>query len=213
MTGQSLAFLSVFAVVAVIDWWAVLTERVEVENVAKPLVMIVLVAMVLGAAPAGVAAAMAVVVALVLSLIGDVLLLPRVDRFVEGLAAFLAAHVAYVVALAAGFDLSASRGVIGLALMIGIGATVGRRIVSGAGARDRRLVLPVAAYVAVIGMMAATAVATGELVAIVGAVLFVVSDAVLGWNRFVARLARGRIIVMSTYHLGQAGLALAVVAA
>ena len=143
-------------------------------------------------------------VALGLSLVGDVaLMLPR-DRFIAGLGAFLLAHVAYIGGLIA-------RGVDGAGLAVGFAlaglaiATLGRRIIGSAPADLRP---PVAAYVVVISAMMATGIATGEPWIIVGALLFYVSDALIGWTRFVADFRYGRLAVMTTYHLGQAGLVL-----
>jgi uncharacterized membrane protein YhhN len=42
----------------------------------------------------------------------------------------------------------------------------------------------------------------------IGAVLFYTSDSLLGYDRFVRRLAHGQFWVMVTYHLGQAGIVL-----
>ena len=44
--------------------------------------------------------------------------------------------------------------------------------------------------------------------AMMGATLFFVSDALLGWNRFVRPLRWAPVGIMTTYHLGQAGLVL-----
>ena len=52
-------------------------------------------------------------------------------------------------------------------------------------------------------VMAALGVSLGRPVLGAGALLFLVSDAVLGWDRFVARQAWARVVVMTTYHLGQ----------
>ena len=38
--------------------------------------------------------------------------------------------------------------------------------------------------------------------------LFFISDTLLAWNRFVAPIRHQRVLIMSTYHLGQMGLAL-----
>ena len=45
-----------------------------------------------------------------------------------------------------------------------------------------------------------------------GALLFYVSDATLGWNRFVAPSRGAQVAVMVTYHLAQAGLVLSLLA-
>ena len=47
--------------------------------------------------------------------------------------------------------------------------------------------------------------------AVVGAGLFYVSDALIAWNRFVAETRHGRVAIMVTYHLAQMGLVLSLV--
>ena len=47
--------------------------------------------------------------------------------------------------------------------------------------------------------------------AVVGAVLFYASDGVIGVSRIVRDFPHSRLVVMSTYHLGQIGLVLALV--
>ncbi len=49
---------------------------------------------------------------------------------------------------------------------------------------------------------------TGSVVAASGAILFALSDAVLGWNRFVKALTHGRLLTHIPYHLGQGLIAL-----
>jgi len=55
----------------------------------------------------------------------------------------------------------------------------------------------------------ASAVASGNRIAAAGAVLFMASDTVLAWNRFVRVLSWSHPVIMVTYHLGQLGLAYA----
>ena len=57
----------------------------------------------------------------------------------------------------------------------------------------------------VIGAMLATALAVGNPLAAVGAVLFVASDSMIAWDRFVGKFAGASVLIMVTYHLGQAG--------
>ena len=92
-----------------------------------------------------------------------------------------------------------------------VGATVGRRVVAGATARDRHLRLPVLAYLAVISLMVACAAAAGNAWAFAGAVAFLVSDSVLGWRQFVSERRWMPVTIMVTYHLGQAGLVVSLV--
>lgn len=50
------------------------------------------------------------------------------------------------------------------------------------------------------------AAGTGLRLAIVGAALFYVSDALIAWNRFVAPVRGGKVAIIVTYHLAQLAL-------
>ena len=76
------------------------------------------------------------------------------------------------------------------------------------GGQHPELTGPVIAYMVVISAMVVTAFGTASAWAIVGALLFYVSDATLATNRFVRPLPQGNLAVMTTYHLGQLGLVL-----
>ena len=196
--GVALAVLAM-----VIDWAAVAGGAARVEAGAKPLVMVGLFVAVGGSDAAGTGTGVAVAIALVFAATGDVLLLPALDRFVPGLLAFVGAHLAYLVAfLDAG--VSPTLLVVGAAVATTLAVGVGRSIVVGAARRDELLGRAVVAYILVLSAMWAVAIAVGAIAATVGATLFVASDAVLGWNRFVAPLPRGRLLTHIPYHVGQA---------
>lgn len=204
------ALIAATLVVAVADWVAVALERRTVEYVLKPLTMAVLIAAAIAADPVVSGPARGWIVAgLVCSLVGDVFLMLE-DHFVEGLAAFLVGHVAYVVAL---WQLGVEwpRFAVGVVLVAVLVAVIGRPIVVGARRRDERLTIPVGAYITVISVMVASAIGTGIWIAVVGAALFYASDAVIGISRFVRDFPHSRLVVMTTYHLGQIGLVLALV--
>ena len=114
--------------------------------------MVLLILAALELDPSSDAARGALVVGLVLSLVGDVLLMVPADLFVPGLGAFLAAHVAYVVAL---WMLGVTAGGLLTGLVIvALGAVlVGGGSCSGARAADAALAAPVTAYLAVISAM------------------------------------------------------------
>lgn len=209
MTAFS-ALIGVTLVVAAADWAAVGTDRRRVEYVLKPLTMVVLIAATIAIPdPLSGPARGWMVAGLVCSLAGDVFLMLE-DHFVEGLASFLVGHVAYVVALwNLGVDMP--RFAAGVVIVVGLMALIGRPIILGARDHDRRLTVPVAAYITVISVMVASAIGTGITVAIVGAILFYASDGVIGWTRFVEGFPQSRLVVMTTYHLGQIGLVLALV--
>jgi len=87
-----------------------------------------------------------------------------------------------------------------------VAAFLGRRILAGVQEIEPRLSTPVSAYIAVIGVMVAAALASGEPFAATGAIVFMASDTLIAWNRFVQPLSWAPVVIMVTYHLGQAGL-------
>ena len=210
MTAVAFLLLSLTAVVAVADWLAVSNNYRFAEYILKPLVMVFLIAVALSLNPSSDFARVMLIIGLVMSMVGDVCLMLPKDMFVAGLGAFLVAHVFYVVALLA-LGISFGGFLFGVILMTVVALVVGRKIVQGAALADKALAGPVAAYMAVISLMVASAIGTGQFFAIAGALLFAASDSVLGWTRFLKDFPRSRMIVMVTYHLGQAGLVLALV--
>jgi uncharacterized membrane protein YhhN len=210
MNPTAFLVLTLTMVVAALDWVAVASDRRRAEYVLKPLTMVGLIGVAATLDTAHPAVQVAVLLALLLSLAGDVfLMLPR-DLFVAGLAAFLGGHLAYVVAMWILGAWSAGL-VVGLVIVLVAVATVGRRILRAARDQEPVLSVPVALYLGVISLMVVSAFGTGAVVVVLGAVLFYASDAVLGWTRFVAEFRRGRLVVMVTYHLGQALLVLGLV--
>lgn len=194
--------------VALADWAAVAQRRGHLEYLLKPLTLLLLV---VAAATADLGAGQAWIVAgLAFGLLGDVaLMLP--DRaegvtdsyFVLGLGSFLLGHVCYVV----GF---VTRGVhplfllAGLLFVGGVAALTLPRVLAGVRrAEDGQLLVAVVAYTVVLAVMVICAIGTGGILTTVGAVLFLGSDTVLAYDRFVTPLARGPLLVIVSYHLAQ----------
>jgi alkenylglycerophosphocholine/alkenylglycerophosphoethanolamine hydrolase len=203
-----MVFLFMAAIAAAcVDWYAVWARRDRIEAVAKPLVMVLLVAAVVAADP--VTAATLVAVALAFSAVGDVLLLPRLDMFVSGLAAFLLAHMVFVAAFVVGTDgASIVPLLLGLGLAMAMFLLLGQQIITAAHEQEPALRWPVAMYVVVLCLMLVGGFSTGSAVAASGAAFFAASDGVLGWNRFVAQLPHGRLATHVPYHVGQMLIAL-----
>jgi uncharacterized membrane protein YhhN len=198
-------------VAALADWAAVHQENRALEYVCKPLTMVLLIAAVLAMDPYDESVRACFAVALVLSLIGDVFLMLPQDLFVQGLAAFLLAHVAYTTGMnVAGIE--ALPFLVGVAVMMVVVALVGRPVLASIRSSEQpALAGPVVAYMFVIAAMAATAIGTTRVLAAAGALLFVSSDALIAWTRFVAEKPWGRLAIIVTYHLGQVLLALSLV--
>ena len=216
MTATAWVLLGLTAVAALVDWTAVGTGRVRLEYVAKPLTTAGLVAVALTIDPVHPSVRTAFVVALVLSLVGDVLLmLPGERWFVPGLGAFLLAHIAYVVGFVIGPGTGAELAV-GALVTVVVAVPLGVRLLRAVRRTSPALAGPVAAYVTVIAVMVACATGWGNAFAVVGAWLFFASDALIGETRFVrpddgAAARWGPLAVIVTYHLGQAGLVLSLV--
>lgn len=200
-------------VVAAVDWMAVRADLRGLEYAAKPLTMVMLLAAVAAMDVDEPAARWCFLAALALSLAGDVfLMLPDRDRwFVFGLGAFLLGHLAYVPGLwlLGVTSLGLVVGVVVVAMAVG---TLGRRILAGVRSDQPALSIPVTAYLVVISLMVVTAFGTGIGVAVTGAALFYASDALIAWTTFIEDQPWGRLAIMVTYHLGQVGLALALIA-
>jgi uncharacterized membrane protein YhhN len=192
--------------VGAVDWWAVLTARKQVERWAKPLTMAPLIAIAAVAGDVDPAARAFLVAGAVLGTVGDVALLEEGERrFLAGLGAFAAGHLAYVVG-AVLIDVRPARAWPGLVTMA---VLLGFRFVSRTlpGAREQggtALFGAVVFYGLVISAMVLSAWATGAWLAGVGASLFAISDWVLGHRRFAGPLPGGRLAVMAPYHVGQA---------
>lgn len=204
--------LAAVAVAAPLDWWSVAVRGRRREWVLKPLVLALLIVAAWSMGASESTAGWWLLAALGLSLAGDVALLSESDpRFIVGLAGFLAAHLAFVVAFAHLGMPRADLGLVGLALVVGMVAVVGRRVVPAARAEGGTVLAgAVAAYMGVIGAMVVAAWATGHLLVALGATVFMVSDAVLALDRFVRARRFGSLAVMVTYHLGQVLIVLGV---
>ena len=203
---------------AVGDWLAVARDRRALEVVCKPATLLALMvaAWLMTRGPHDAWQARFFLPGLGLSLVGDILLMLRRKRlFLAGLGAFLLAHACYII----GFNPTTPPWP-SLAILIpiaGIGALLFRELAQGLRKRGaRKMLTPVAIYSAVLSGMLFSAWATlfrpewtglRQGLAIGGASLFFVSDAMLAWDRFVASFPMARLSIHITYHLGQVALA------
>ena len=148
-----------------------------------------------------------VLLALCLSWLGDVLLIPKGrPYFLLGLVCFLLAHLAFSAAFALSARSFAALLVGGLA-MAACGLVIARWLWPHL---DRRLRPAVAGYVAAISLMVTTA--SGTVVALgpailAGALAFAISDVFVARHRFVVRSLTNKFIGLPLYYLGQLVLA------
>ena len=205
MTQLAWLLLALAAATAVVDWLGVVHHHPRLRWAAKPLVMVWLIAVALALDPVSGAQRAFFVAALSLSLVGDVFLLSSQTRwFLSGLAAFLAAQLAYiggflVGGVHAGLLVYSVPGVALYALVVG-----GLILRSLFRKRDFAFLAPVAVYMLAFSANVALAGASGRLPALAGASLFYLSDSMIGWNRFVRPLPWAELPIIATYHVGQA---------
>ena len=208
MTGAAFLLLALAAAAACGDWLAVHHERKPLEYLCKPLTLVLLVGAALALHADHDAVRTWFVIALVLSLAGDVFLMLPGDLFVLGLGSFLLGHIAYIAGMhVIGTD--AKPLLLGAGLVLALLGLVGRTILRAVrGGPDAAMAGPVMAYMAVISVMVAKAFGTGHPLVIIGASLFYLSDSLIAWNRFCRPIRHGSVAVMVTYHLAQAALVL-----
>lgn len=189
--------------------------------IAKPLATLLIAAMVLRSAglwpatdtpSASRTYARTILLGMVFSCMGDIFLMLPFDAFVPGLIAFLLAHLCYIVAFRAGFR--AGRWLVLAAALLALFAGINLAGLWPLLPNDLRI--PVVVYVAVLALMATLALARawshasttapalqGARWAAIGAILFVISDSVLAWDRFGGGLPAATLCVLSTYYAAQ----------
>lgn len=200
--------LIVTGLIAILDWVAVARGAHRIELIAKPLTLVALIGATVFANTGP--AKPWLVVALVLGLLGDVFLMFSDERasspdgaFMAGLGSFLVGHLAYLVAFTRhglhGWQLLAGALVVG-----GVSALMVPRVLHGARRRGGTAVAgAVGVYAAALGAMTVLGFGTAAVATAIGALLFLVSDTAIAWQRFVHPLLRGPLLIIVTYHLAQ----------
>ena len=138
-------------------------------------------------------------VGLFFCMLGDGLL----QWFVIGLTAFLIGHLFYMAGFLGNWRFSRLRFIM-IAPLALFGFFMGRELIEAL-VRDgnESLIIPVLFYIVVISLMTWSAIMTGNVWAIIGSVLFTVSDAILSWNMFVSDIEYSGILIMTTYYAAQ----------
>lgn len=189
--------------------------------IAKPLTTLLIAAMALRSAGLWPATdtpsanrpyARTILLGMAFSCMGDIFLMLPIDAFVPGLIAFLLAHLCYIIAFRAGFR--AGRALWAAGALLAVFAGINLAGLWPLLPSDLRI--PVVVYVAVLALMATLALARawshastttpalpGARWAAIGAVLFVISDSVLAWDRFGGGLPAATLCVLSTYYAAQ----------
>ncbi len=167
----------------------------------KPLTTILIIAIAAGSGLSS-AYSVAIFIALILSLFGDVFLLFE-TKFIYGLISFLLAHIVYIRAFYSGFS---GLGVYVALPLLAFAVIMMSQLWPNAG----KLKIPVLIYISVILAMVYQAAemylqsrTTAALLVFVGALLFAFSDSVLAINRFKKEFSGAQVLILSSYYLAQ----------
>ena len=178
----------------------------------KPLTLILIISIVLIFQPSEEKYKIFILVGLLFSLIGDVFLIFPERHFTKGLIAFLVGHIFYIFAflIPQGFNFNVW---IFLPIFL-LGVLYLKIILPYAGEKA----LPVIIYIIIIAIMGWTALerfysaqTIGALLAAIGAILFMLSDSILAYNKFRKQFGSAELIILSTYYTAQWLLALSVI--
>jgi len=140
-----------------------------------------------------------VFIGLFFCMLGDGLL----KWFEIGLSAFLIGHLFYTGAFITKWRFSWIRLSTILPLLL-YGIYMGYRLYHSLQDKgDQALIIPVLAYLLVISLMCWFSIMTGNKWSIVGGILFVASDSILAWNKFITDIPYSHVLIMTTYYMAQ----------
>lgn len=139
------------------------------------------------------------IIGLFFCMLGDGLLI----WFVVGLTAFLIGHLFYIGGFLTRWAFSWLR-FSTIIPIIAYAVFIGDRLVNSLQMNgNTELMIPVILYVSVISFMFWAAMMTGNKFAIMGGMLFIISDSVLAWNKFIYSFPYSDEMIMVTYYLAQ----------
>jgi len=135
------------------------------------------------------------------SVTGDFLLESSPDMFVFGLAAFLIAHLFYIIAF---FKRNRQLSIFPLLILTAYGVSIYWLLYPSL----QQMAIPVLLYIIVILMMSWRAIVQSSfnqyaIFAAVGSLFFVLSDSIIAFNKFYVEIPLARWFIMVTYWLAQ----------
>jgi len=181
-------------------------------RVLKPLTMVLIITTaIMARTPVPAAYKTLVLAGLLFSLAGDIALMFPEKWFTAGLVAFLVAHVFYILAFKPGPGHALSAGMFIPFIIFGL--LMFRILSPSLGPMKFPVLVYIAAITAMAGLAAGRFIDMGgirPLLAFAGAVLFLVSDSVLAYDRFAKKLGPAQAIILGTYFPAQLLIALSI---
>ena len=212
-------FPLLFGAILSLHLFASIFKYESLANFSKPFILLSLLFFILSASKGLVKSSFfkLILAGFAFSLIGDVLLIFQSKGpmfFIGGLGAFLIAHIAYIIAFTKTYRNEHDIALIKRHgwMMLGIFAYA---YLFFKGLQDHlgEMIGPVLVYTIAISLMLLLAINRYKRVSdksfwpiFVGAVLFVASDSLLAWNKFVDPLPLQNLSIMLTYGLAQLGI-------
>ena len=212
MNGLDYALISGIVTLSLLNWWSACCGKRRTFVITKPLVMIFLITLFvkLGGVKQEY---LWFLFGLLASLAGDILLLYPARWFIHGLVGFFFAQVFYII----GFNIdlppllpSLIVGCLIVLLLCLIFRILQREIPKNPNLQKMRFSILI--YAAVLSTMTASTALSlfkpswpilAAAIVSLGGFLFLSSDMILAYDRFVKRLGFAHPLVMSTYHLAQ----------
>jgi len=145
-----------------------------------------------------------VVIALLFSVVGDIFLMLEDKWFVHGLASFLVAHLFYIGGFMTYFALDLTAGLFSAIILSIISIVFYFIILSNVKEQGGiPMCIAVAVYILVIAGMVWISILSGVKILIIAAILFLISDAVLAYDKFKQAFLLSEHMVMFTYFFAQ----------
>ncbi len=198
-----------------VEWFAVATESPRLRRISKPAAMLALLAW-FTQQGAWQDELWWFGMGLVFSLAGDIFLLLPVFLFPAGALSFLTAHIFYIIGLNQTNPAVTWQSLLLVAAVAVVVFLFARKFFRSLKHRhSKRLKALIIVYMLGISTMLLSALLTplrpgwppaAAAWIVAGAVLFVISDSTLAWNKFIRPLKNGNLLVMVTYLLGQLGI-------
>ncbi|WP_337019881.1 lysoplasmalogenase [Oceanobacillus massiliensis] len=140
-----------------------------------------------------------VMIGIVFCMVGDA----TIHWFMIGLSAFLVGHLFYMTGFFKKWQFSLARfltilPIAGYGIIMALQLT--QAIVQDG---NEHLMMPVVIYISVISVMAFSAIMTGNKWAVIGSILFLISDSILSWNMFLSPVPFADSLIMTTYYGAQ----------
>ena len=147
-----------------------------------------------------------IITGLFFCMLGDGLL----HWFIIGLSFFLIGHLIYIAGFLKRWNFSKKR-LLTIIPLLAFDFIMGHKLINALQeAGNDGLIIPVVIYIGAISFMAWAAFMTGNKYAIIGSLLFVISDTVLSWNMFISEVTYSHFWIMSTYYAAQYFIAMSI---